>query len=124
MNYTCIKTFVDHLKNKHKVGGLLNERQFLSLAFSERLNYHISNLEIVSPSENKKHAFRIGLMSQKGEKHAGNKLNSKQVMDIFISKDKVQVLADKYGLKSSVTISNIRTGKCWSHLTGKKYEKK
>lgn len=45
-------------------------------------NNKLSNLEVITKSENELHAFRIGLKSHKGEKHNLSKLTQIQVNEI------------------------------------------
>lgn len=79
-------------------------------------------LEWLTKSDNIKHAYSLGIMSQKGEKHASNKLNNEQVLFIFHSGEPSLKLSKKYGVTQG-SINNIRTGTTWSHLTGKIYKK-
>lgn len=55
------------------------------------------------------------------------KLNAAKVMEIFNSKIEQKQLAEIYGV-SEMTVSDIKTGRCWSSVTGKKlvlkYKKK
>lgn len=88
-----------------------------------KLNNHVSNLEWVTYSENHKHAFRTGLMCQKGERHASNKLKNKEVLFIFNSNKSNSLLASKFKV-CIATVSSIKSGNTWSHVTGKVYERK
>lgn len=78
-------------------------------------------LEWSTPSNNLKHAYKYGLMCQKGENHATLKLNNKKVMEIFNSPLETKKLEKKYSI-SSTMVRNIKSGRSWSHLTGKEYK--
>jgi len=72
------------------------------------------NLELVTPSENRKHAFRVGLSDQFGERHPSWRLTNKQIAEIrnaYASGGFRQVdLAERYGV-SRPHISLIISGK-------------
>lgn len=78
----------------------------------------IENLEWCSDSYNKKHAYRNGLTSRKGEKHNMSKLTERQVKKI---KRRLAVgcrnvdLGKDFGVSRS-TISDIKTGRSWRHV--------
>lgn len=82
----------------------------------------VENLEWCNHKENNAHARRTGLMKQNGEDSVLAKLSNEEVVDIFTSKETGRSLAKKYNI-SFGNISAIKNGKCWSHITGKKYEK-
>lgn len=77
----------------------------------------LENLEWVTHSENKIHAFKIGLESKKGEKHHFSKLNEKQAIKIkYEHKDLSQKeIAKIYKIDSS-SVSNIRRGVTWTEI--------
>lgn len=88
-----------------------------------KLDSRLLNLQYVSSSENKKRAFRLGLMkAKKGEGHPLAKLKEENVLDIFRSSTTPNELAEKYKV-SAATVNDIKRGERWGHLTGKKYEK-
>lgn len=102
---------------KHFIGPKPGEKYQVNHKDGNKLNNHVTNLEWVTPSENLKHAFKNGLMCQKGENHASNKLNNKSVLKIFKSKKSVPELAKTYGVCNG-SIYNIKSGVTWAHLTG------
>lgn len=64
-------------------------------------NNRLSNLEVITKSENEKHAFRIGLKSHKGNNHNQRKINSddaEEIRRLYKLGVDSRVLADKYGL--------------------------
>lgn len=83
-----------------------------------KLNNDFSNLEYVTPSENRYHAFRIGLRSNRGNDSPSAKLREK---DIFIIRKmlrsgiKQKIIAKKFNV-TEVHISSINTGRNWGWL--------
>ena len=83
-------------------------------------NNHVSNLEWVTNSENKQHAYDTGLQKpRQGEGHHGAKLTAEQVQFIRNNPDDLTVckLADFFGIQTS-TISLIQMGKLWKSAGG------
>lgn len=85
-------------------------------------NNKLENLEYVSRSENKKHAFRIGLIDFRGTK--GNQRTSltektvkkiKQSLEIDSHHQNLIRLANKYKV-TTASIYNIKSGKTWKHV--------
>lgn len=79
------------------------------------------NLESCDESYNQIHARKTGLNKQIGENHTDAKLTSQQVLEIFYSPLPYPELRKLYNYRN---ISSIKTGRQWSSVTGKKYEKK
>jgi uncharacterized protein (DUF433 family) len=79
-------------------------------------NNCISNLEYCTQSENVKHAYRIGLRSQKGEENNHSKLTEIEVVAILDSVKagnlKHNEIAKKYNIAIS-TLSAVIHGKVW-----------
>lgn len=84
-------------------------------------NDYYKNLEWSTQKENIDHAVRMGKIKV-GEGSPYTKLKNCQVLEIFNSKDAGKILAKKYGISIS-SVSEIRRGAKWSHLTGKEYVK-
>ena len=84
-----------------------------------KTNNKITNLEWVTSSENKKHAFRLGLMKPtRGELCGKHKITEKQVREIrqmrkegFLHKD----IAKHFCLGQS-TVTHILLGTRWAHV--------
>ena len=80
----------------------------------------LSNLELVTASENKKHGFRIGLSTRPiGEKSNNAKLTEKDVLEIrrlyanqIISRNGIKL---KYGISDS-HVSGIVNRRYWKHI--------
>jgi hypothetical protein len=83
----------------------------------DKLNNHVSNLEYVTPSENTRHAIRLGLWTPVGEAHHLSKLSEADVREIRRLRGKVtqQQLADRYGVSNSL-ISAIQLRQIWRHI--------
>lgn len=60
--------------------------------------------------------------SPKGVDHGMSRLNETDVLSIFHDSRPQQVIADSYHINRSL-VSMIKTGKRWSHVTSKHYEK-
>ena len=81
-----------------------------------KLNNHISNLEMATSSENLLHAFRTGLhVSLKGENHGSAKLSAVNVIIIkrlLREGRKNSSIAKEFGVNRK-TIYDIKSGKTW-----------
>lgn len=108
--------FVHRLVAACFIGERPSNKHFVNHIDGNKKNNKESNLEWVTVSENHKHAFKLGLMCQKGENHATKKLNNKKVITIFNSKKSYILLATIYRV-SETTIRSIKNGKSWSHIT-------
>lgn len=88
------------------------------------LNNNVSNLEWCTASENLFHAFRSGLKKPtSGGINGMRVLNDEQVLEIFNSDKKQKELCEKFNVSTSA-ISLIKTGRNWSHLTKKNYNRR
>lgn len=81
-----------------------------------RLNNVATNLEWVTPKENRQHASRLGL-NRTGERHPAAKLTAAAVLEIRGPhvRGSIAILTRKYGI-SSGTVNSIRSGRTWKHL--------
>jgi DNA-binding CsgD family transcriptional regulator len=78
-------------------------------------NNHVSNLEWVTREENQKHAFALGLNTNKGENNGRALMTSEKAVEIYLfmlNGASTQEAAIKYGLDNS-TVRNIRIKKNW-----------
>ncbi len=84
-------------------------------------NNFVENLEWCTPSENIKHAFEIGLKSNKGEKNPNTKLTKQKIIQIklLIEKKLKQKEIAKISGVSQQTISMIKTGSIWNDIKSK-----
>lgn len=83
-----------------------------------RTDNHADNLEWVTPSENVKHAFRMGLRSVTGTQNPCAKLSNSQVLEIrakLLKGFTIASVAREYG-RGETTIRHIRDGQTWSHV--------
>lgn len=77
-----------------------------------KLNNSIKNLEILSLSENTKHAHETGINNNKGELNKSSLLTKKQALEIFNSNKPYKELSKQYNISIS-TISLIKNKKKW-----------
>ena len=79
------------------------------------------NLEIVTRSENVKHAYRIGLASNQGENHPGSKLTDAMVREIRancrtgIPNGRQTEYARRFGVSKRL-IRFVLNGELWTHV--------
>lgn len=83
----------------------------------------VENLEWNTRSENQLHSIKLGLRSTVGEKNSQSKLNEIKVLNIFKDKSIYKEISTKYNISIS-TISDIKRGYSWTHITGLKNIKK
>ena len=85
----------------------------------DKADNRITNLELVTGSENQKHAFAIGLQrARRGQDNPQSELTETSVLEIYRSRgtERNKDLAERYGV-SPATISLIWHGKVWGWLT-------
>lgn len=84
----------------------------------------VENLEWCTYAENNLHAYKVlGRATIKGEDRHNAKLTEKQVLEIFNSKISSYELVKRMNYPiSAKTVRDIRIGKSWGFLTGKKYQ--
>lgn len=73
----------------------------------------IANLEMVTESENLRHAFRTGLTSRAGAKNNRAKLTADKVREIRNATENKRTTAVRYGVCEK-TIQDIRNGHTWT----------
>jgi len=82
-------------------------------------NNALWNLEYCTSSENQKHAFYLGLKSNRGENHLQNKLKEKEVLEIRdLIKHKIykqKKVSGIYNVSKSLT-SQVINRKLWVHI--------
>lgn len=84
-----------------------------------KLNNHVSNLEIVTHSENVRHAHRTGLINPaRGIKVKNSKITEDdaiQIRKLYLSGKFQKDIADKFNI-SRPSVSNIINQKTWKHV--------
>ena len=83
----------------------------------DKTNNRLDNLEIVTSSQNKKHAFKIGLMSARGERNSQSKLTENDVRAIIkmLPECSQTSIGKKFGVAPQ-TINNIVKGRSWAYI--------
>uniref|UniRef100_A0AB39C809 HNH homing endonuclease n=1 Tax=Staphylococcus phage UHP46 TaxID=3234966 RepID=A0AB39C809_9CAUD len=82
-----------------------------------KTNNNVSNLEWCSNKENHEHKMRNNLnVALQGSEHHNSILTEDNVIDIFKSKEPYTELMKKYNVSKS-TISSIKCGRNWNHIT-------
>lgn len=110
---------IHRLVAKHFLEEYTDDLQVNHIDGNKR-NNNVSNLEMVSASENLKHAVRLGLLvNPVGEDHPCSKITKDQVLEI---REKYQphivtmtMLAEEYDI-SKDEVKNILYRKNWKHL--------
>lgn len=124
-----------------KIGGVVKTRKvhlivadgFIKKKKEKKYINHINgiksdnrrlNLERVTASENMFHASKNNLLVKRnGQDSHLSILTNRKVLNIFKSNDTHINLSKKYKV-SRTTITLIKTGRNWSKITGKNYERK
>ena len=77
----------------------------------------LANLEMVTPAENQRHAYRTGLKDSKGEAHSRAKLTDEKVRAIRgpLNGCSAKFLAKLFGVCES-NIRYVKRGKAWPHV--------
>ena len=123
--YLRVKLCADGHQQKHSVHRLVAaafigpcpDGMEMNHCDCDKTNNTICNIEYVTKSENTLHAYRNGLMSQRGEKNAFSKLTREDVFairDLIGSKTNLEI-AKKFGV-TNCNISAIAHGKSWAWL--------
>lgn len=84
-----------------------------------KIDNRLENLEYCTPSENLKHAIKIGLKDQKGEKNPHHKLTEKDILEIrklYKTKNYPQRKLGTIYNVAHQTIGAIITRKNWAHI--------
>lgn len=113
--------FVHRLVAAHFIGNI-PKGMIVNHKDGNKLNNHVDNLEIVSRSENQKHAYQHGLqLSQKGETNGAAKLSNEgceELCQMLLAGHSNDDIGKKFNLHPRY-VSLIRHGKRWKHLTEK-----
>lgn len=104
----------------HRIHSLVSEVFDRPLSEGETVNHidgnksnnKISNLEIITRSENTRHAWDTGINNQVGYNSVNSKLTKEDVLYIRESRDKRSNLAKKFCV-SRQTIDNVINKKCY-----------
>jgi len=80
-----------------------------------RSNNVIENLEWITSSGNRYHAYEVGGLCAKGEGNGYSKLNNEKVLKIRASSNAVESLALEF-LVSKATIKDVLSRRTWRHI--------
>jgi len=98
-------------------------KEFVNHKDRNKRNNKAENLEWVTKSENQLHSIKTGLRTANGEKNSQSKLKEDEVLKILVDKRKYLEISLEYKI-SIPTISDIKRGYSWSHITMLKNVKK
>lgn len=113
MHRLIAETFLENPLNKEQVNhinGIKNDNRLVNLEWNTR-------------SENQLHSIKLGLRTTTGEKNSQSKLNSEQILLIFNDKRPYKQIQKDFNISIS-TISDIKRGYSWTHITKKQNLKK
>jgi len=125
-NYMMIDLCKNGKIKKHLIHRLMAETFLENKENKEQVNHingikgdnRLENLEWNTRSENQLHSIKTGLRSTIGEKNSQAKLNAEKVLLIFNDKRLYKDIQKDYNV-SIYTISDIKRGYSWTHLTNK-----
>lgn len=98
----------------------INNYKCINHIDGNKLNNDLDNLEWCNHKQNMNHAFKTGLVNNKGEKNGMNILQEEQVIEIKkllktgLSQQKI---AEKFNVSRSCILS-INIGRTWKHTNG------
>lgn len=111
-----IKRFLIHrLVAENFIENPLNKKQVNHINGIKNDN-KLNNLEWVTASENQKHSILIGLRTTKGIKNSQCKIKETDVLKILKDKRNYKKISLEYKISIS-TISDIKRGYSWTHIT-------
>lgn len=129
--YLIIGLYKDKKRKTKRVARLIAEAFISNPNNKPQINHkngiktddRIDNLEWVTSSENHQHAFRVGIKSQKGEKHNRTHLTEKDILVIhglYLSKTFNQMILSRIYRINQQGISKILLGSNWNYFDGVK----
>lgn len=82
-NNSLIKQFKVHRLVAHAFLSNIHNKPEVNHKDGNKQNNNVNNLEWNTYSENRKHAYKMGLHSQKGERNNASKITNNEVFSIF-----------------------------------------
>lgn len=113
MHRLIAKSFIDNPENKEQVNHINGNK----------LDNRPLNLEWNTRSENQLHSIKAGLRTTVGVKNSQTKLTEENVLKIFNDLRRTKDIALEYNISDS-SVSGIKSGYSWTHITGMKNTKK
>lgn len=129
--YCQVELCINGIRKKHLLHRLVAESFIPNVLNKPQVNHidgnkknnSVLNLEWCTRSENQLHSINLGLRTAKGEKNSQSKLNEIDVINIFNDKRMYKYISEQYNI-SIPTISDIKRGYSWTHITKLKNIKK
>ncbi len=123
--YTLCKDGKFFYVNRHRLMGVAfipNPKNLpcINHIDNDPTNDELSNLEWCTLSHNTRHAYKTNRLSKVGEKNSMCKLTADKVRYIFNYQGDKNKLIKKYGIVRN-TINDIKSGRRWSSVTGKRH---
>jgi len=125
--YYYVDLCISGKKNRKTIHRIVLESFNLNSEMKEQVNHingiksdnRLVNLEWNTSSENQKNSIKIGLRHTRGEKNSQSKLSENDVISILHDKRKYKNISKEFNISIS-TISDIKRGYSWTHITGLK----
>ncbi len=123
LGYPCIR-LLNTSKTIHRLvwvayNGNIPDELEINHKDGNKLNSNLYNLEVVTRSENIKHAFRIGLMNNQGVNHPRASIAESVAIHIKIrlsKKESIISIAKLYGISRHI-VGDIKRNKTWTHVS-------
>jgi len=122
--YCQVELCLNGIRKKHLLHRLVainfipnpNNKPQINHIDGNKKNNSIENLEWSTRSENQLHSIKLGLRNANGIKNSQSKLSEEDVIKIFNDKRIYKYISEQYNI-SIPTISDIKRGYSWTHIT-------